>query len=50
MKQCTYCKSRFSNKRDLENHVLKLVLFGESNKFCLLMVKQVKLTKWLNQI
>ena len=50
MKRCEYCKTCFSNKRELENHVLGLLLYGESDKFCVLMIKQVKLTKWLNQI
>ena len=50
MKQCGYCKTGFSNKKELENHVLGLLLYGESDKFCVLMIKQVKLTKWLNQI
>ena len=50
MKQCRYCKTKFFNKEELESHILDLLLYGESDKFCGLMIKQVKLTKWLNQI
>ena len=50
MTQCMYCRSPFANKKELENHILQLVLFGESDEFCSLMIKQVKLTIWLNQI
>ena len=50
MNQCRYCKTRFANKKVLENHILGLLLYGESDKFCGLMIKQVKLTKWLSQI
>ena len=50
MRTCKYCKHYFSNTRELESHVLNLLLYGESNKFCVLMIKQVQLTKWLRQI
>ena len=48
--KCKYCKIKFSNKKELETHILSLLLFGESNNFCGLMIKQVKLSKWLGQI
>ena len=50
MTRCKYCKCPFANKKDLENHVLQLILFGENDYFCLLMIKQVMLTKWLRQV
>ena len=50
MKQCRYCKTGFANKKELESHILSLLLYGESDKFCGLMIKQVKLTKWLSQL
>ena len=50
MTRCKYCKCPFANKKDLEKHVVQLILDGENDSFCLLMVKQIMLTKWLRYI
>ena len=50
MNQCNYCNENFTSKTELERHIINLLLCGESNDFCLLMVKQVHLTKWINQV
>ena len=47
MNQCNYCNENFASKTELERHIINLLLCGESNDFCLLMVKQVHLTKWI---
>ena len=50
MTRCSYCNDSFANKSELEKHVINLLLCGESDRFCWLMIKQVHLTKWLSKI
>ena len=40
---CTYCKKLFGSTRELEWHILEIIITGNSNSFCILMYKSVLL-------
>ena len=48
--RCEYCHKSFTTYKLRETHIIAILITGEGENFCSLMLLQIKLTKWLQEI
>ena len=45
--KCNSCNTEFSNKKDLEKHIVDILTGGEYHKFCFLIILETRLADLL---
>ena len=46
---CDYCTIKFITEREVQDHIIEILITGEFPLYCSLFLKERQLTRWLEQ-